>query len=317
MTRLVKFKPDNLDRWIIRELEIDARQSCATLGAKLSVSPTTVQRRIKELERAKALVFITMVDPRALGYRTHVLIGIKVQFGTAGVTMDALRSCRNIQAILSTTGRYDMVISAFFRDNGEIVNFVDQELGRLGHIANHETFVVLHRVKDIWRHVNGDPQNTDAVQIHSPDDLDLKLMKELEMQPKRSISDLSRSLGTCRHTIKSRLETLQTECIVSTKAVANRRIFGLDVTALIFVKVRSGKISDLTSALAHHQRIPHIGVVSGRFDVFLWASFRDSDEMSEFIRKNLGDNPSVIKHEVFVQMGLPQLPLTSILQSAF
>jgi Lrp/AsnC family transcriptional regulator, regulator for asnA, asnC and gidA len=317
MRKHVEFKPDKLDRLIIRELEVDARQSWATLGAKLGVSPTTVQRRIKELERAKALVFVTMVDPRALGYKTHVLIGIKVQFGKADATMDALGSCRNIQALIATTGRYDIVLSAFFRDNGEIVGFVDRELGRLGHIANHETFVILHRVKDFWRNLNGDPQSTNGVQIHAPDDLDLKLMKELEMQPKRSITDLSRRLGACRRTVQSRLETLQTESVVSTHTVANQRIFGLYVTALIFVKVQSGKISDLTSVLAHDQRIPHIGVVSGRFDVFLWARFRDSDEMSEFVRKNLGDIPGVIKYEVFVQLGRPQLPLTSILESAF
>lgn len=306
MRKASGFQTDELDRLLIQELEIDARLSLTALSAKLGINSTTVLRRIQRLREAGAIVFVTVVDPRALGYQALALIGIKTQSGKAYATMDALRSYSNILAIMATTGRYDIMIAAFFHNIEEIYHFVDQELGRIGNVANIETNVVLRRdVKDHRKQMSDNLRSEDEAPGRSLDDLDLKLIKELKLQPRGTITDLSKSLGTCRRTVKTRLDALQAKGVVSTFAVANLRLLGLNVLAFILVKAQPGEIGDVTSILTPETRITHIGIVAGRFDIFLWARFRDSEDMTHFVRDNLGGIPGIAEYEVFVLAGLP------------
>lgn len=313
MDKLKRFQPDKLDELLIQELEIDARQSSIALGAKLSISPPTVLRRIQRLRDARALMFVTLIDPMALGYQTRALMGIKVRAGKVDATVNALRGCRNVQSIAVTYGRYDIILPTFFRNNREIGHFVHQELGRMD-IESVETFIILQQIKNTSKQISDGLNNAENVSDYSLDDVDLKLIKELELQPIGSSAEMSRKLGISRQTITSRLKTLQNNGTVMTVTVVDPRVFGLETYALIFAKVQPGKINDAVSALAHDNRIIELGIMSGRFDINLWAAFRDSDEMSEFVRNNLGDIAGVSECEVYIQVGLPQQPSTSVIQ---
>lgn len=299
---------------MIQELEIDARKSSITLGAKLGISPPTVLRRIKRLRDAGAFVFVALIDPAALGYKTRALMGIKVQAGKVAATVDALRACRNIQSINLTCGRYDIIVPTFFRNNDDIVRFIRQELGRMD-IESVETFVILQQIKkNASRQISNDPGIKNDHHNHSLDDLDLKLIKDLELQPGGSITDLSQKFGVSRPTIKTRLDTLQAKGILRTVTVVDPRVFGLNVSTLIFVKVRPEKIDHVVGALSQDKRVLELGIMSGRLDMNLWVVFRDSDEMSEFVRNTLGGIPGVTECEVHIQAGLPQQPSTSVIQ---
>lgn len=314
MTRLTEFHPDKLDRLLVQELEIDPRQSSITLSAKLGISPPTVLRRIQRLCDAKAIVFVTAVfDPRALGYQTTALIGIKVQPGKVDATVDALRTCTNVQSIMVTCGRYDIIFAAFFANNEGIIRFVHQELGGMD-IQDVETFIILQRVKNPWKQRSNGLRSVNDVSNHSLDELDLKLIKEMELQPRGSITDLSRKLGVSRQTVNTRLKTLQTKDAVRTITLVDSRVFGPYIGVLIFAKVRPGKIDDVVSALTPDSRVIGLAIMSGRLDINLFTTFQDSDEMSEFVRNKLGGISGVTECEVYIQAGLPQLPFTSMIQ---
>ncbi len=305
-------RPDELDRLLVRELEADALQSLVDLGAKLDVAPTTVLRRIRKLRDAGAFDFVTGIEPQALGYQTRALIGIKMQPGSADDAVNALRSCHNVQLVIQTYGRYDVLTPTFFRNNEEIVAFVDQELGRLEHIANFDVFVFLEKLKDFGGAMGNRPSNTHNPQEHSLDELDLNLIKELELQPRTSTTTLSRRLGTSWQTIQTRLERLRSKGVINTVTLVDTRCFGLNVGALIFAKIQPGKVRDVAVALTHEDKVIQVAIMGGRFNLILWGIFRDSEEMSTFVRNNLGNIPWVMEYEVFIQVGLPKKPSTSV-----
>ncbi len=59
---------DDLDRGIVAELVRDARQSYATIGASVGLSPSAVKRRVDRLRRAGVITgFSAIVDPELAG----------------------------------------------------------------------------------------------------------------------------------------------------------------------------------------------------------------------------------------------------------
>ncbi|MDD5095788.1 MAG: AsnC family transcriptional regulator, partial [Dehalococcoidia bacterium] len=72
---------DKLDLMLIRELGIDARKSSVELGVKLGTSHTTVQRRLQALLDEGIISFVTIADPKNLGYLTLILLGINTRPG--------------------------------------------------------------------------------------------------------------------------------------------------------------------------------------------------------------------------------------------
>jgi len=291
---------------LVKELEIDARQSHLELAAKLETSPTTVRRRLQRLLDEGIITIIAMTDPIAFGFQTRAHIGLNVRPGKVDAVVEYLKSYRSVRVIRILTGRYDVFLSVIFRSSQEMLTFANQELGRIPDLVDYETMLILQRAKGSWTYLNDSTGMVTEAIPQSLDESSLKLIAELELHPRESITNLGHKLGMNRKSVSRRLQALLNENIVRVVSITNPSAFGFGVHAAILVKVYPGKITDVVEALVADTRIHLVTIITGNFDLFLAAAFQDAGQMADFLRNDLGNIDGVMTHETMLQVALPK-----------
>jgi DNA-binding Lrp family transcriptional regulator len=68
---------DEIDRQIVAQLRTNARASFQSIGSRVSLSAPAVKRRVDRLEADGVIrSYAAVVDPGAMGWRTHALVSL-------------------------------------------------------------------------------------------------------------------------------------------------------------------------------------------------------------------------------------------------
>lgn len=294
---------DELDMMLARELENDARQSNRVLAIKLATSQATVKRRLERLLNEGILTFATITNVTQLEFTIGVVIGLNASPGKIDEVAEYLKSYSSIQRVILTTGRYDIVISMFFNDFSSLAEFFDGDLSHVPHLVDADSMVLIDTLKTSWKYLNDDTEQFRNPQPRDFDELDIRLIKEMELCPRESIKDLGKKLGVNRKLVSRKLQSLMADNVIRVVSIAQPSLFGFNVQVFIFVKVQPGKVRSVAINLAAESRVHAICIITGPFELFLSAVFRDLEEMSDFLRNHLGNYEGVVSHETLIQMG--------------
>ncbi|MHB8351718.1 MAG: Lrp/AsnC family transcriptional regulator [Thermoplasmata archaeon] len=140
--------PDDVDRAILRELNIDARKSHRTVATRLGLSPTTVSHRIDRMERSGVIHgYVPLLDDERMGWELTATIGIRISKGRLKEVEERLARDPRAYAIYDVTGDFDALLIGRFRDRRDLDRFVKRAL-QDPHIERTSTQVVLNRVKE-------------------------------------------------------------------------------------------------------------------------------------------------------------------------
>ena len=139
---------DDLDIDILRSLNDSARKSFRDIAKELHVSLTTVSNRVKAMEKAEVILgYIPIVDPSKLGYDIMAVIGIKVIHGKIVETERDLAKEAGVYGVFDSTGEWDAIVMARFKNRGELNTFVKKVLDH-ENVDRTYTQVVLNVTKD-------------------------------------------------------------------------------------------------------------------------------------------------------------------------
>lgn len=144
---------DQIDVAIIRLLQEKGRTPNAHIARVLGVSEPTVRKRIDQMVDDGLIKVVAVLNPHRTGYATDVLIGIRVEPGKLLDVGEALSSLDQVVYIGYTTGRYDILAEALFRDDESLLDFLERDLPGLGGIVGTETYHVLRtrKINYEWR----------------------------------------------------------------------------------------------------------------------------------------------------------------------
>ncbi len=146
--REVPFELDETDVEILRSLNDNARKSFRDIAKELHISLTTVSNRVKMLEKAGIIQgYIPVLDPSKLGYDITAIIGIKVIHGRIVETERDLAKDPAVYAVFDSTGDWDAIIMARFKNRENLNDFVKRALDH-ENVDKTYTQVVLNITKD-------------------------------------------------------------------------------------------------------------------------------------------------------------------------
>jgi len=138
---------DDTDREIMSILQKNSRVTNTEIARRLDISEGTVRHRIKKLVDERIIRNIAVVNPETLGYGVHVYIGIQVEYKKLAKVTKQLKEKAAIHFLGYVSGRYDLMVIAFFRNTDEQVAFFTNELAGIDGIERLETFTVLKMLK--------------------------------------------------------------------------------------------------------------------------------------------------------------------------
>lgn len=138
---------DSIDLAIIRLLQEQGRTTNARIARLLGISEPTVRKRIDRLTQDEIIKVVAVLNPGKTGYRTDVIIGIRVESGSLLSVGEALSRREEVVYLGYTTGRHDILVEMLFRDNEALFEFLNEHLPALGPIVSTETYHVLRTGK--------------------------------------------------------------------------------------------------------------------------------------------------------------------------
>ena len=135
--------PDELDLRIISYLQDTKTCSPAAIAAELGTSASTIRRRIHGLCNDNVIRMEWVADPIRVGLDIGAIIAVHVAPDSLHSVAEALLSRQEVTWVTLTTGRYDLLFSARFKNNAELLDFQANTLGRIDGVRDTETFIVL------------------------------------------------------------------------------------------------------------------------------------------------------------------------------
>lgn len=144
----VIMKVDDTDKKIMNVLLDDPTLSVRDIGKKVNVSAVTVLKRIKELEKNKVIKsYTTYIDYSLMGYDLDVLIKMRVSKGKMFEIEGKIANHKNVFAVYDTTGDFDALIIAKFKNRKSLDVFV-KKIQTYPFVERTETLMILNTIKE-------------------------------------------------------------------------------------------------------------------------------------------------------------------------
>jgi DNA-binding Lrp family transcriptional regulator len=142
---------DEIDKKIVRALQIDGRMPIAELSEKVGLSPTPCGRRVKELERQRIIKnYVALLDAAALDLTINVFVMVTM-------TEQTERNLRNFEESIAQrpevmecylmTGEADYMLRVLVSSLSDYERFVMSHLTKIVGVANIKSSFALHQVK--------------------------------------------------------------------------------------------------------------------------------------------------------------------------
>jgi len=286
-----------LDLMLLREMALDATQTTTDLAKKLGRSRSTVQLRLQDLLDRKAIKIVPVHNPVAVGYKMGALIGLKALPKRVGAVAAEMASVPEVHNVIICAGRYDIVLGAVFADTDRLSQFLIDRLSSIEGVNSIETMVTLKMVKASFTFMTTDEMPPTEISVPGMDALDLMIIRELQNNPQQPQADIARKLGAAETTVRRRLRRLLDEGIIRIVAIADPLALGYNVRAMIGIKSLPGRIDAVADKLVSYANVHYALMTTGPYDLVAWAVFRDTEELSGFLRHELGGTEGLASYE--------------------
>lgn len=146
-------RPDelsNLDKRIVEHLQADGRRPFTQIATEIGVSEAAVRSRTNRLIERGILQIVGVADPGKLGFQ-QALIGIRCEPGRLVAVADELAALPEVDYVVVTTGRYDILIEMVSEDNEGLLRFLTERLQAIDGVRDTETFTYLRLVKQTYQ----------------------------------------------------------------------------------------------------------------------------------------------------------------------
>ncbi len=142
---------DDLDKAIIKALQLDGRRPYAQIGRELKVPEATVRQRAERLIGRGVVQVVGVTDPLAMGFGQPAFIGLHVEAARLDQVADAVASLEEVTYVVVTAGRFDMICEVVCEDNEHLLRVLAEQLAKIEGIRSTETMVELRFVKESYR----------------------------------------------------------------------------------------------------------------------------------------------------------------------
>lgn len=142
---------DAIDARILTALQKDNRLTSDQLSARVNLSPTAVQRRVKRLRAAGVIeADVSIVSPQAVGRPILMLVSVSLERESADLVdrfKKAIRAAPEIMSGYYVTGEADFVLTVTAKSMEHYEQFIRRFFYNTPNIKSFKTLVVGDRVK--------------------------------------------------------------------------------------------------------------------------------------------------------------------------
>ena len=135
------------------------------------------------------------------------------------------------------------------------------------------------------------------------DELERKLLIELQADPRKSNARLAKSLGITERSVSKKIEHLVTTGELVFTALPNMETFGYSTSAYIGLKVkRQSSATVIAQELCQCPELRLVSICAGFADIFIGGNFKSNAELADFITDYLGKIDGISSIDTMVEL---------------
>ncbi len=140
---------DEVDKAIVRELQMDGRLPYAKLGPRVGLSQAAVRQRVQRLVGSGVMQVVAVTNPLVLGFDVQAMLGISAD-GDLRELASTLAKLEEVDYVVVCAGRFDLLAEVVCEDPGHLLDLVNDVIRALPGVRNAEAFTYLHLEKQSY-----------------------------------------------------------------------------------------------------------------------------------------------------------------------
>jgi len=117
------------------------------------------------------------------------------------------------------------------------------------------------------------------------DDLDLKIIKELQRDGRASFRDVAEKIKVSEGTVYNRVnKLLEAKIIKRFIPEIDYSKLGYDMTVMIGVITEGGQLEDIERKITESPNVNAVYDVTGEYDAMIVAQFKSREELNDFVK---------------------------------
>ena len=140
---------DEIDKAIIRSLQVDGRMSYAQLGPEVGLSQAAVRKRVQRLVDSGVMQVVAVTDPLSVGFTVQAMIGVRAD-GDLRELAASLGAIDEIDYVVITGGGFDLLLEVLCEDSDHLLNLVNDTIRATPGVRHAEVFTYLDLVKQTY-----------------------------------------------------------------------------------------------------------------------------------------------------------------------
>jgi len=140
---------DDIDKAIIRALQVDGRMSYAKLGPEVGLSQAAVRQRVQRLTDSGVMQVVAVTDPLSVGFTVQALIGVRAD-GDLRALAANFGALAELDYVVVSSGGFDLLLEVVCEDNDHLLELVNDTIRTTPGVRSAEVFTYLDLVKQTY-----------------------------------------------------------------------------------------------------------------------------------------------------------------------
>jgi DNA-binding Lrp family transcriptional regulator len=289
---------DKISLKVMSELCHDGRSSNVKLAQKLGISAVTVAKKINAMIEDAIIAIKAMPNPAKMGYQAQAFIGLSVDLKKIDSVCDQLTDNPHINTVVTSFGRFDILLIVFFPEWETLQNFIKEELPRIEGVRHVETYLILEEKKGNKGIFPGDLATSKPTLI---DEIDEKLIAELIRNGRPNYTELAEKLGISTPTVSRRIAALLREDVIKILAIPNPAKLGYSANAFVLVRAELAKVDKICEQLSSYPEVHLVMRLMSDFDILFGVYSANPDTLYEFLRSKVANIDGILSTETFIR----------------
>ena len=139
---------DDIDRELIRVLQVDGRTSFSQLSRIVGLSDASCRQRVMRLLDDGIMNIVAVTDPVKLGLGFQAMLGVNVNGDARKVAIE-VGTMNDAVYVVMTTGRFDLIVEVVSRDGDDFVE-VSNKIRMMEDVSGVEIMSYLGITKETY-----------------------------------------------------------------------------------------------------------------------------------------------------------------------
>ena len=140
---------DDIDKAVIRALQVDGRMSYAQLGPEVGLSQAAVRKRVQRLIDGGVMQVVAVTDPLSVGFSVQAMVGVRAE-GDLRALSATLAEIPEIDYVVITSGGYDLLLEILCETTDHLLKLVNDVIRTTPGVRHAEVFTYLDLVKQTY-----------------------------------------------------------------------------------------------------------------------------------------------------------------------